>query len=245
MISYRLIVVLYCCFFIHYNVFSQAADVIDVSILTEMSNRLDSNKARIKAISSPIELARSVVPGIYLDSEWQASTVFSKSNDLLSCSARYNIHKNRMEIKLDDGYRTLQANQINGVVIFGALFIYLSSGEESMSSIKSYYEVLSDGWMTLLKKYNLELYNTGGTSLHPNLGTQQEFRSNSVLYYAVQGQGALALKRGKKNIEQLFGDRFEDAISFAKEKGIGFKKEKDIIQLFDWYNSIQLSQNSN
>ena len=226
------------CLFDVIDLLAQPQDVIEVEELTEMSNKIDINNNRLIDISSPLQVAKKTIKGIYLDTEWKASSVYTVNKEFLSCSARYNIYKNRIEIRIGEDVRSLHPHNIKGIAIDGDLFIYLSNGEDELSSVKNYYQVLSEGNLTLLKKYRLELHNSGGTSLHPNLGTQKEYKSSEDLYYARGGEGAFKLKRGKKNLEQLFGPKFQQLKIYADENSVGFKKEKDLIQLFDHYNSI-------
>ena len=234
-----LLLFLFFCCALSTGLMAQPQDVIEADELTVISNKIEDNITRLTKISAPLQVAKRTMKGIYLDSEWKSSAVYTKDNAVLNCSARFNIYKNRIEIKLGEEVRMLQANKVDAVLVNESLFIYLESGDEGLTGVRGFYEVLAEGKITLLKKYKLELYSSGGTALHPNLGNQKEYRNTQELFYGKEGEGAKKFKKGKKGMEELFGANYDKIKAFADENKIGFKKEKDLIQIFDWYNKAQ------
>jgi len=235
---YKLICILSILIF-PFSVSAQPQDVLEVETLTEMTKNIDDTATNLIDISSPLVLARKSISGIYLNSDWSPAVVYTKNKEFLNCLAKFNIYKNRMEIKLGDEFRAINKNKISGVILEGAPFIAIASGEEEDSSVMGFYEVLADGPICLLRKYKLSLHNKGGTALHPTLGTEQEYKSSHELYYCKEGEKAFKLKKGKKNILKVLSSNEEALKAYADEAGLGFRKDKDLAAMFNWYNGLK------
>ena len=215
---------------------AQPQELLEAETIAEMSDKIESTTLMLSDVSVPLNLAKKPMKGSYLNSAWSPAVVYSKSKEFLSCVARYNIHKDRMEIKVDENLRAIQIHNINGVIIDGSLFIPLSSEEMEDGDKPRFFKVLADGNLTLLSKYKLSLHTSGGTALYANIGSAKEYRSSEELYYCQDGEKAHKLQKGKKNILQLFESKKADIEKFAKDNGLGFRKEKDLAELFDYYN---------
>jgi len=217
---------------------SISAQPLEVETLYEMSENLEKTNAKLSSISSIIQFKKKQRKDVYLDSDWSSAVVYTKEKEFLNCSARYNIRKNRMEIKLGRHVRKLMINKINGIIIEESLFVPISSEENVTQAVTGYYEVLAKGELALTYKYNLTLHSVGGTSMHQNLGTKQEYRVNKDLFYCQNGENALKFKKGKKNVLKVFTNHRAEMEAFASSTSTGFKKEKDLITLFNKYNEL-------
>jgi len=224
-------------FILPFSIFCQPQEVLEINDIKEMSTTIESIVNKLRSMSSPLEIDNNQPNGVYLDKEWSPSIVYTKNKEFLNCAARYNIHKNRIEIRIEDEIRVLQKNAFNGIIINEALFINVSSGESEDGKKLNYFQVLAEGQITLLKKHTLSQYTTGGTALYQNIGSGIEYRASSELYYCHAGQEAYRLKKGKKNLAKILNIDNDQLKSFSDEEDSGFRKEDDFINLFDWFNS--------
>ncbi len=214
----------------------QPQEVLEIKNIKEMSSNIESIVHKLKSFSSPLTIDNNQSKGVYLEKEWSPAIIYTKNKEFLNCAARYNIHKNRMEVRVEDEIRVLQKKAFNGIIINEDLFINVSSGESEDGKKLNYFQVLAEGQLTLLKKHTLSQYTTGGTALYQNIGTGTEYRANSELYYCHAGEEAYRLKKGKKNISKILNIGQDNIKSIAEVKDLGFKKEEDLVALFDWYN---------
>jgi len=225
-------------FFTHsFLLYPQNSQILDLMPLEEMTKKEDHFIAKIFEISSPMQLIKDPYNGVFLNEVFLPAKIYSKNEDLLFTLARYNIKKNQVEIKINGNFRILQKNNIYGVIIDGILFVPVSSGEKEDGNIVGYYELLSRGEISLLAKYELTLYTIGSSSLHNNIGTKKEYRSSKRFYYCHKNQNPLKLKKTKKSILELFKTNHTLIKQAVDENNLGYKKEKDLITLFDLYNS--------
>lgn len=216
--------------------FSAMAQSNSVEAWREMSVKLETTNEKLANISSIINFGGRARKDVYLDSDWSSGAIYTKEKEFLNCVVRYNIHKDRMEIKLGSHVRNLMKNKINGIIIGEDLFVLMASEDKSTHS---YHKVLAEGELTLTYKYNLTTHSSGGGSaLHPNLGSKQEYRVNKKMFYFQTGKSALKFKKGKKNVLKILANHRVEIEDFAKSRGIGFKKEKDLIKLFNKYNEL-------
>jgi len=226
------------CFVLPFGIFGQPQELLEVDILMQMTEKVESLSSKLKGISSPLENEKTALKGVYLNAEWSPAIVYSKSKEFLNTVARYNIHKNRMELKIDNQLRTLQIANINGIILDNTLFVPLTSGEKSDGNNLFYYKVLSDGELTLLAKHKLTLHTKGGAPMLKNIGTEKEYKSSQNLYYCEQGKKPYILKKGKKNILGLFGSHQSSMEQIADKNDLSYRKESHLISLFNRYNML-------
>ncbi len=205
---------------------AQVQRPLDPVALATVNQHIYKNDQKLKEISSPVALAKSQIKGIYLDPLWTAGVVYAVSGEVYYCPARFNIHRNRIEIKTADDMRVLHPVAIHAVKLDAQVFIPLTSDEKNDGTSAIYFEVLSGGDHSLLKKYSLSLHTTGGTALHTNLGSGKEYRQSSALYYAHKGQNAQRLKTGKKSILKLMEEHQAALTRICRKHRPGIQKGK-------------------
>jgi hypothetical protein len=219
-------------------VHGQQIEVLEVETLKEMTENVESMSSKLSEISVPIKIPKAPVRGLYLVKDWSPAVVYTKSKEFLNTVARYNIHKSRMEIKVNNNIRILQSYKINSIIINDALFVPLSSGEKADNGNLYFFKVLSLGELSLLVKHKLTLHTIGSSPLHSNIGTKEEYKTSEKLYYCQKGQKPNKLKKGKKNILKLFGSKKATMEIFADENDLGFRKVRHLISLFNQNNKI-------
>jgi hypothetical protein len=217
---------------------SSIAQPINADALKEMTQKLNDNRTKLKEISGLIKNGNQQRDDVFLDPDWVSGLVYTTNKEFLNCSVRYNIQKNRMEIRIGNEIRNLHSNKIGGIILDENLFIPLSSNEKGDATIAGFYEVLVEGSLALIYKYSLTLHNVGGSSLLPTMGTKQEYKINKALYFCENGQKASKLKKGKKNILKLFNGNKQMLEDFADSNGFGYRKEQDLISIFKKYNEL-------
>ncbi len=94
--------------------------------------------------------------------------------------------------------------------------------------------------LSLFLKEKIKLYDEvppkAGFSQYepPKLG-----RVKDKLFIGYGDNTAIELPNKKKDVLKLFSSKNSKIQSYAKENKLGFKKEKDLIQILKYYNSLK------
>ncbi|MES2275570.1 MAG: hypothetical protein V4592_06085 [Bacteroidota bacterium] len=98
----------------------------------------------------------------------------------------------------------------------------------------SYYEVLSDGKVKLLKHYakHIEENKTYGSA-----AVTREYTGIET-YYVFKDDKMSAIKPDRKNISDLTADKAAQIDTYLKTNKVNFKNDASLGQLFDYYNGL-------
>jgi hypothetical protein len=98
----------------------------------------------------------------------------------------------------------------------------------------SFFEVLSDGKIQLIKKINKVVFET------QNIGSASKTRSflDKTKYYLVNNGKALQVKNDKKSLLAALGDKQAQMEDYIKTNKINFKSDTQLGKLVDYYNSL-------
>ncbi|NJK84361.1 MAG: hypothetical protein HC912_11830 [Saprospiraceae bacterium] len=95
----------------------------------------------------------------YLESNWQNGLLISQKGNTYEIKGRYRIFDDEIQIVQDGVVKALYPHSLQGVLLGSRIFI--SSKWEAPSGIDySFFELLVDGEVKLLKKYQLDVRET-------------------------------------------------------------------------------------
>ncbi|MBD1362192.1 hypothetical protein IDJ77_00090 [Mucilaginibacter sp. ZT4R22] len=102
------------------------------------------------------------------------------------------------------------------------------------STPASFFEVLSDGKIQLIKKFNKVVFET------QNIGSASKTRSflDKTKYYIVNNGKALQVKNDKKSLLAALGDKQAQMEDYIKTNKVNFKSDTQLGKLVDYYNSL-------
>ncbi|MEM1322837.1 MAG: hypothetical protein AAGG75_21410 [Bacteroidota bacterium] len=210
-----------------------AAQDVDSSI-EQLSLHLDESEKLLKDYSFPTKSKK--VHNLYLNINWQNSYAVTNSGELLQFSGRYNAMNQAVEMKLRSGIRSLQSRKIKLVVVGDNMLIPLPGTVIDLGERRVYFEILSNGDITLLKQFTLSYYMDGTNSLTAAYNGERKYQITPV-YYATNDYKKLSrLKLTKKRVLQLFGDKEEEMKKFLKSNKLKLTEEKDLKRLFNAFN---------
>jgi hypothetical protein len=98
----------------------------------------------------------------------------------------------------------------------------------------SFYQVLSDGKLQLLKyttKELVELKNAQSGEMRKEFTTRDD-------YYVYSNGEIKRLKKDKDSVEQLMKDQEQKIHDYQQGRKVNFKNISDLVRLFDYYNSL-------
>ncbi len=102
---------------------------------------------------------------------------------------------------------------------------------------KSFYEVIYNGSkITLLKKYEVNIVEG---MFNPIDGTKEKRRFKTIDdFYIKKGNDIVKYVPSKKTISNIFDEHSDLVKKFIKKDKLSLKKEKDLIQIFKYYDQL-------
>lgn len=201
-----------------------------------------SGHFRIFAAESEVKIYGSP----YADEHWTSGSIeFRDVEGTVNDHLRLNAYSNEMEL-FNKGERKAirQPFKVEKVMIgtrkyIYAVYIYRYGKNDYLTG--SYFHVLSEGKIELLKRYYCKVINNSYAVNYMGGGGdgRNYYNLSSELCYRIKGdEAARAFPEKSKSILQLFSHDRESIMDFIKEEKINPKSEQDIIKLVNYYNSL-------
>ncbi len=117
--------------------------------------------------------------------------------------------------------------------------VYISVDFKDMNGFKRriFVENLVEGKFTLYRQQRI-IVRDEVISYYPYVATKRE-QMITYLYYLDQKGPLKSLPLKKKLFLKIFGAAYEQIEAFVKDKKLNFRKEKDIIAIFEYYNALK------
>jgi len=167
--------------------------------------------------------------------------LFSGNKSFPFTQGYFNVETNLLEAIKDGKKQYYDPNIIEGFGFVSNdslinLFIRVENPENNNKLV--FMEVLSLGKLNLLLQrkfaYKKGDYNAGLASGNPDT-----FGTSLKYFTFIKGEKLLALNKNKNRILPLFENNSENVRSFADKLGYKFSNIPDLIEIFDYYNSLK------
>lgn len=200
--------------------YSQAQEVY-MSDVSGTALRKDSRYAEVEG-----------TPFLYTD--WSDGVVVFKSNKVIkSIPLKYNIESEDIYFKSPQtGNEMLFVDPVASFKINGITFQNGFNPIDSYSN-KTYYQVLSDGRVKLLKKTNKTIMEV----TEYNAPKRRVFKEN-FSYYVANEKNDLTKVKKDNSILNLLKDKEDLVKAFVSKNKLNLKKDEDLSKVFDYYNSL-------
>lgn len=167
----------------------------------------------------------------YLKDEWARGTVKAKHNGKTYelAKMRYDTYKDELEYEENQkSYRF--SSEITEFSTTDGVFRNNFPAYESLSG-RSFYQVLSDGKVKLLKRTVTKIQTE---KLYSSATVTKRFAKEEFLYLFKDG-AIIRLKKDKKALLEALSDKQADLEAFIKEQKIKFSKEEDFLRVIERY----------
>jgi hypothetical protein len=172
----------------------------------------------------------------YFTKDFIESKVFFTEDSVYKIPLRYNIFEQTMEYKSGNTVYAISNPEIFKKIEMGAqTFVYYYNRENPKKS--SYYELLVDGKSLLLLKRETH-YREAVPAKAMEDAKPPRFFSRPDEYYIVDANKLPVQIKNKKSFAQIYTDKKSEISKFIKKEKISAKKEKDLIQLVKYYNTL-------
>ncbi len=217
-----------------------------ISYSQKWNTLIDLGDLAAKSTKTPKELVNSednslVIGSKFLYEEFLLGTIVLKSDTLIEgIGFRYNIYEKQMEMFVNsDTLALIHPEKVKTLFFDRKLFVYTGFEEKNKVQM-DYFQVLAEGKYNLLLHYKV-LYIPKNPPITPySAGTiYDKYELTTRYFYQVDDKSAQLLSKNTKKILSLFTDRKPEMDKYIKEKNLKTTNEKDLIEIFRYYNSLK------
>lgn len=178
---------------------------------------------------------KKVVGSPYLF-DWKEAFLVSNEDEIFSVRARYRVFDDEFQIMLNGKVKAVYPQMVKGIIFKDRAFIP-SKFEVNDRIAYSFFELLSEGNICLLKRYGMSVKNTKDDFLKVNSNKSDFYYKYNNEENALDKAELLPLKQ--KDILQALGEYKEEVLSYVNKSRVQYNTEIGIKKIFDYYNSIQ------
>ncbi len=177
----------------------------------------------------------------YVVDDWSVGTVLTRKGTYNNINLKYSELDDQLFFKGKDQEMMQFADQVKEFTLSykkddKQLLVHYRNGYTNIAGVNNntYFEILADGKFQLLRKATKKVKQeiTYG-STEPN----KSFIT-TVKYYIVTSEKGILIKKDKKSILSVLGDKESQLEVYAKANNIDFKSDEDLAKLINYYNSI-------
>lgn len=154
---------------------------------------------------------------------------------------RYNAYIDEMELQGEKDIRyILKLPELKVVFKSDNRTYQIFDYKDETESKKGFFRLLGEGEnISLLVKESIKYYK----EKMPTKGYERRIpatfkRSKDELFIRLKNSTATKLPNKKKDILKLFSSKSNDIEKYAKKNKLGFKKKEDLIEIFNYFNSL-------
>lgn len=212
-----------------------AAPNVRASItLDRMNDNLGITPVGPALYGIPLPAAEVIGEG-YLDTAWSRSSILLYSSEKVynHPAARFDVLNNGLEVKMQDKTLMIPADKLKGFLLTDSKSsrAFVNAREFEATSV-GFYEVLSAGKLTLLKKYEARLKSSTYVPAF-DMGSRNAKIIGSESYYYADEKRVEELQRKKKKLRR----QLDDLGIVKNESQLGDLSEDDLKSLFSSFNS--------
>ena len=212
-----------------------AAPNVRASItLDRMNDNLGITPVGPALYGIPLPPAEVIGQG-YLDTAWSRSSIILYSSDKTynHPAARYDVLNNCLEVKMPDKMLMVPSDKLKGFLLTnGKTSMAFVNAKEFDAASAGFYEVLSAGKVTLLKKYEAKLKPSTYVPSF-DLGSRNAKIIKSESYYYADEKGVTQLEKKEKKLGRQL-----ERLGIVNDKNLlGDLSEGNLKSLFNNFNA--------
>jgi hypothetical protein len=178
----------------------------------------------------------------YLDENFDKGEIyFYDSTVLVDIYLRYNVFQDKMEVLYEgDTFGIQPSYKIVGLKLGDRTFVNSLRYDEFTKQFDyGYFQELVDGKTLLLKRYEkTKTYSSFANNYTGGGDKNFHYHDKTFLYYKVGPESAIKIKKSKKKFFKMFDDKSDLIEEFTEENNLSFRKEEDLIEIFEYYNTL-------
>lgn len=195
--------------------------------------------------------------------DWSVGEVILTDGDTLKGGVSYYFHKELIQVKDIDGLiRTFSPVNVARFRVFNEQrqefqtfrpFLYAPNPEEPTFKTPTFFEVVTEGKYTLIKRSSyvirnldpIPAYTTRGQYYEPypvtrktsDLNSYQLARLNAYYLYTPENE-IIPLRHPKKNLEELYRDKSAPMKAFIRRRNLSYKNPVALTHVVQYFNHL-------
>ena len=172
----------------------------------------------------------------YLISEFIIGEVTSTNNTTINnVPLRYNIYSDEIEFENGDKKTfNLEKSTVKNIKIGDSEFIYKIYWLNNKVS-RSYFEILSQGKATLLKRYRM-IFESAKPPKPYEEEVPAQFKTLSPEFYIALGDNEAKQISSNKKLIEILPDKKAETAEYIKKNKLKTNNEEDLIKIIQFYN---------
>jgi len=178
----------------------------------------------------------------YYNNEWFTGTIkLFSGEEIRNYPLKYDMRLNQINIKTDLNVKIVSIGAVKEII-----WLTNKGQNEKLvncvtfvnkNNIIGFYQILSEGKITFLKKTKLKLLssNYNGTVV---AGDKADKYIKEDDYFIYTGSTIIPIRKNKRKILQILKNNSKEIENFADQNKLSFKKESDLLKIFNYYNSL-------
>ncbi|WP_340074431.1 hypothetical protein [Leptobacterium sp. I13] len=216
---------------------NNSSDMGKQNVTLYFDGGIDTDAGNLNLSSVSYKEPKRVTEGdVYLFSKWEDAELYSKTGKKYKIlGINYNVKNDRFEIKVaKDSVFVIAPNYIDYVDVNDVLY---KKYDKSVNNLEGYYEIVYKGnKLSLLKKHNVRLVKGKMNPLNGIVDPDKYYLYYDYYIQKVDQVKEIILK--EKTINKFLGNKIELINKYVKSNNLSYKKEKDIIRILEYYDSL-------
>ncbi len=187
----------------------------------------------------------TVLGSPYLSPQYMYGRVDIEDHPAIETLLRYNVYTRELEMILGrDTSVVVKPFLLKDFILNNRVFVYslcITEKADQEYVGADYFEILSTGRLQLLANHYTEIEtNSYATNYGGGGGDGRDYYVHKTSLYYRNGDRTAArkLRRKKKEILELMGDRKQEVVKYIRDARLILRREEDLIKLFDFYNNL-------
>ena len=188
---------------------------------------------------------QSLIARNYLVHHWQRGNIYLFTQEVIrDQEIRYDMDNNLIEIKTPGAIKMVEAFRISEFEWYDndhqPIKFRNCAGYEFESWLDGFYQILAEGKISLLVKYEIGYdteHQTGSVSTQRFVDEPKPDKIDENHYIAV-GKSVSELPTRKKDILSFFGELAAELESYAKKNNLSFRFDQDLARIIAHYNQL-------
>jgi hypothetical protein len=180
---------------------------------------------------------------VYLDSSFRKTNIYLyKTDATLNSPSRYNLLHNEFEVETTAGVRSLSGAVVKQFILVkgndSTKFLNGKDFSVEGAPLEGFVGILADGEARLAKQIKIEIVKP---SYNPSLevGDRNTHVLQKPVFYIQKGEKELVRIKNAKSLSDSFGNKKDQVSKYIKQNKLDLKEEVDLVQVFNYYNSLQ------
>ena len=175
----------------------------------------------------------------YLNDKFEPGKIITPEDSVFAdIELRYNAFTDDMEFKQGENVFNIAFKTIVKKAEFGGkTFGCRSYDADGRNLMDGYFEILTEGKLTLLAKYKIRFLDKEDAKAFSD-AQPARFENVEKQYFFISDGNPAKLIPNKKGLIKLFGTKSNEMETYISKNKLSFKEDDSLIKLFNHYNSL-------